>query len=82
MVRKWSLILALVLGMASMGAHALGLGATALSLVPPVVERTPELRALFSIPAENEVVASMVLGYPKYRFKRRIRRELAAVHWV
>jgi ferredoxin len=73
-------LIALTYGL--LAAHALGLGATALSLVPPVVERTPELRALLSIPPENEVVASMVAGYPKHRFKRGIRRELAAVHWV
>lgn len=73
-------LIALTYGL--LAAHALGLGATALSLVTPVVERTPELRALFSIPPENEVVACMVLGYPKHRFKRGIRRELAAVHWV
>jgi ferredoxin len=63
-------------------AHALGLGATALSLVPPVVERSPELRAMFEIPAENRVLASMVVGYAKVRFGRGIRRELAGVHWV
>jgi nitroreductase len=65
-----------------LAAHALGLGATALSLVPPVVERTPELRTLFQIPPENEVVASMVVGYPRVRFRRGIRRELADVHWI
>ncbi len=65
-----------------LAAHALGLGATALSLVPPVVERTPELRTLFQIPPENEVVASMVVGYAQVRFRRGIRRELAKVHWI
>jgi nitroreductase/Pyruvate/2-oxoacid:ferredoxin oxidoreductase delta subunit len=65
-----------------LAAHALGLGATAIGLVSGAVERSPELRKLFQIPAQNEVVASMILGYPKVRFKRGIRRELAGVHWV
>jgi len=65
-----------------LAAHALGLGATAVSLVSGTVERSPELRQLFQIPEHNEVVASMILGYPKVRFKRGIRRELAGVHWV
>ena len=65
-----------------LAAHALGLGATAISLVSGAVERSPELRQLFQIPAHNEVVASMILGYPKVRFRRGIRRELAGVHWV
>jgi hypothetical protein len=27
-------------------------------------------------------VISMILGYPKVRFRRGIRRELAGVHWI
>jgi ferredoxin len=73
-------LIALTYGL--LAAHALGLGATALSLVPPVVERSPELRAMFEIPAENSVLASMVVGYAKVRFRRGIRRELAGVHWI
>jgi nitroreductase/Pyruvate/2-oxoacid:ferredoxin oxidoreductase delta subunit len=65
-----------------LAAHALGLGATAIGLVSGAVERSPRLRQLFQIPAQNEVMTSMILGYPKVRFKRGIRRELAGVHWV
>ena len=65
-----------------LAAHAVGLGACAIGLVPPVVERSAELRSLFHIPEGNEVHACMVLGYPKYKFRRGIRRELAGVHWV
>lgn len=65
-----------------LAAHALGLGATAISLVPPVVERSRELRGIFEIPPENEVLASMVVGYPRYRFSRGIRRKLANVSWI
>jgi nitroreductase len=73
-------LIALTYGL--LAAHALGLGATALSLVPPVVDRVPELRNLFQIPPENRVLASMIVGYPQIRFQRGIRRELAGVHWV
>ena len=73
-------LIALTYGL--LAAHALGLGATALSLVPPIVQRSPELRAMFQIPPENHVLASMVVGYAKVRFKRGIRRELAGVHWI
>jgi nitroreductase len=73
-------LIALTYGLLS--AHALGLGATAIGLVPPVIERSPELRGLFQIPAENEVLASMIVGYPKHRFKRGIRRELPGVKWI
>lgn len=65
-----------------LAAHAMGLGATAISLLPPAIEKTPELRVMFQIPQENEVVASMVVGYPQYHFKRGIRREMAGVNWI
>jgi nitroreductase len=65
-----------------LAAHALGLGATAISLVPPAVERIPELRNLFQIPKDNEVLGSMIVGYPRRRFKRGIRRQLANVSWI
>ncbi|MBW2017754.1 MAG: nitroreductase family protein [Deltaproteobacteria bacterium] len=65
-----------------LAAHALGLGATAVSLVPPAVERIPELRNLFKIPDENEVLGSFITGYLRHRFKRGIRRQLGGVTWV
>ncbi len=65
-----------------LAAHALGLGATAIGLLPPVVERSSELRKLFKIPPENAVLAAMIVGYPKLRFRKGIRRELAGVNWM
>ena len=62
--------------------YALGLGATAIGLIPPVVERSPELRAMFEIPPDDEVLASMIVSYPKHRMRRGIRRELAGVQWL
>ncbi len=63
-------------------AHALGLGASGISLVPPIVEKSPELRDLFHIPPDHEVCSCMVLGYPKLKVKRGIRREMAGVNWL
>jgi nitroreductase len=73
-------LIALTYGL--LAAHALGLGATAIGLVPPAIERWPALKTFFQIPEKNEVVAAMILGFPKYRFKRGIRRELAGVNWL
>jgi nitroreductase/NAD-dependent dihydropyrimidine dehydrogenase PreA subunit len=63
-------------------AHALGLGASGISLVPPIVEKSAELRELFQIPPDHEVCSCMVLGYPKLKVKRGIRREMAGVDWL
>jgi nitroreductase/NAD-dependent dihydropyrimidine dehydrogenase PreA subunit len=65
-----------------LAAHALGLGAAAIGLIPAAVERNRDLRKLFQIPGENEVLASMIVGYPKVSFQRGIKRELARVSWI
>lgn len=57
-------------------------GTCALSLIPPAVNKWGPLKKLFKIPETNEVLAAMVVGYPKYRFQRGIKRELAGVTWL
>jgi len=57
-------------------AHELGLGATATDFIPPAVEHSPALRRIFSIPKENVVVSSMILGYPRYRHLQGITCDL------
>lgn len=64
-----------------LAAHALGLGGTAIDLIPPAIEKSPELKKLFSIPDNNVAVAALILGYPKYRYQRGIKRELRSVTW-
>jgi ferredoxin len=65
-----------------LAAHALGLGGSAMDIIPPPIERNKELRKMFLIPDTNKVVASMILGYPKYRYERAIKRELKSVKWI
>ena len=65
-----------------LAAHALGLGASAMDLIPPAVEKSRELRAFFKIPENHEMVGSMIVGYPLYKFQRGIRRELKSVTWI
>lgn len=72
----------IALGYALLKAHSLGIGASAIDLIAPAIERTPYLKNLFQIPEKNEVVASMILGYPKYKYKRAIRRQLKSIRWI
>jgi nitroreductase/NAD-dependent dihydropyrimidine dehydrogenase PreA subunit len=65
-----------------LAAHALGLGASMIDLIAPAIEREKKLRKLFSIPEGNEVVATMILGYPKYKYQRGIKRQLKSVGWI
>jgi NAD-dependent dihydropyrimidine dehydrogenase PreA subunit/nitroreductase len=72
----------IALAYALLKAHTLGIGASAIDLIPPAIERTPYLKNLFQIPEENEVIASIILGYPKNKYKRAIRRQLKSVTWI
>ncbi len=63
-------------------AHALGLGTTLVEVVPSAINQVKELKALFQIPQTHEVTMALVLGYPKYRYKRSISRPLQNVNWV
>jgi len=67
---------------ALLAAHALGLGATMIDLVPPAVNRSAEARAAFRIPEGHLVHTAVIVGFPRYRFRHGIRRELPAVRWV
>jgi len=52
-----------------LAAHALGLGGSAMDIIPPTIERNRELRKMFLIPEKNRVIASMIVGYPKYKYR-------------
>ncbi len=65
-----------------LAAHALGLGGSAMTLIAQAIENSPALRKLFSIPDSNAVVGTIILGYPKYRYQRGIRRNLKSITWI
>jgi hypothetical protein len=37
---------------------------------------------MLHLPADHEVVAGMIVGYPRVRYHRGIRRPLAGITWV
>ncbi len=65
-----------------LAALSLGLGSTIIGLVPPVVDRSKGLRERYGIPKPNRVLTSLILGYPKYKYQKSIRRELAGVRVI
>jgi ferredoxin len=65
-----------------LAAHAGGLGGSAMTIIYPMIDRNKKLRQLFAIPESNEVVGSIIIGYPKYSFKRGIRRPLKKITWL
>ncbi len=65
-----------------MAAQSLGLGATIIGLVPPAINKVKSVREKFGIPAGHEAVISVIVGYPKYKYKRTIKREQYQVKWI
>lgn len=67
---------------AMLAAQALGLGSTIIGLVPPAINKSKELRKIFAIPDDHESVVSIILGYPKYKYRRGIKRQLKKINWL
>jgi nitroreductase len=71
----------LVCAHAMLAAHALGLGATILGMMPPIVDQSKDLRRRYGIPPDNKVLTSLILGHPKFRYRKSVKRELASVRF-
>ena len=65
-----------------LAAHSLGLGATMVEIVPAAINEVPKVREIFKIPEKHEAVMSVVIGYPKYKYKRAIRRKNENIEWI
>jgi hypothetical protein len=53
-----------------------------IGLVPAAINRVKEVREIFQIPEKNEAIISVILGYPKYKYKRTIRRKSHQIKWL
>ena len=65
-----------------LAAHSLGLGATMIGIVPVAINKVTEVREIFQIPKENEAIMSVIIGYPKYKYKRTIKRRNQKIEWI
>jgi len=62
--------------------HALGLGGSIMDIIPPAIEKSPELRKMLGIHADDKVVTSLIIGYPRVKYSKGIKRELKEVRWI
>jgi NAD-dependent dihydropyrimidine dehydrogenase PreA subunit/nitroreductase len=73
----------LVATYAMLAAHAAGLGATMLSIVPPALNNIAKgLRNSYGIPPDNTVVVALILGHAKFKYRRAIKRPLKGVRYL
>lgn len=63
-------------------AHAMGLGGTVMDIIPPAINKKKELREIFGVPDDHEVITSVILGFPKYDYHKGIIRRLKSVRWI
>jgi len=71
----------LVCSYAMLAAQSLGLGTTILGIAPPIIDRSKILRKRYNLPKDNKVVTSLILGHPKYKYRKSIHRNLAGVRY-
>jgi len=67
---------------AMLTAQSLGLGATLVGIVPSAINKVKEIREGFKIPESHEAVMSVIIGYPKIKYKRAIRRKLEHIQFL
>lgn len=65
-----------------LAAHAIGLGATMVECIITPLNRNKKLKQIFQIPDNNEAIMSVIIGHPKYQYKRVIKRSKHKVHRV
>lgn len=65
-----------------LAAHSLGLGGSIMDLIPAAIEKDKNLRKLFHVPEDHQVVTSLIIGYPKYKYQRGVKRSLKSVEWL
>ena len=64
-----------------LAAQSLGLGSTIIGMIPPIIDQSKDLRKRFEIPKDNKIITSLILGHPKYKYKKSIRREFPSVRF-
>jgi nitroreductase len=65
-----------------LASHSIGLGGSIMDIIPPAINKKNELRELFKIPENNQVIASLIIGFPKYKYQRGIKRNLKSIAWL
>jgi nitroreductase len=63
-------------------AEVIGIGTCFNDIIPPACNRVPGIRALIDLPEDREVSASVILGHPKYTFRKAPPRKLSDVKYI
>ena len=53
-----------------------------IGIVPAAINKVSKVKEIFKIPDENDAVMSLIIGYPKYKYKRAIKRKNKNIEWI
>ena len=63
-------------------AQVLGVGTCRNDLIPPICNRSHQIRELIGLPNDREVYSGLTLGYSKYKYIRTVPRQVAEVRYL
>jgi nitroreductase/NAD-dependent dihydropyrimidine dehydrogenase PreA subunit len=63
-------------------AQALGVGTCFNDLIPPVCNRSRELRNYLGLPEDREVYSSLTMGFPRFKFQKMPPRRCADIRYI
>jgi nitroreductase len=63
-------------------AHALGLGTCLIGFMVITLRIGSKMRKKLGVPQDRRVYASLVMGYPAYRFANTVSRKMPEVQWL
>ncbi len=62
--------------------HSMGLGCSMNGIIPAAINKDKEIKQLFNIPEQHEAIISIMFGYPKYKYKKSIKRKAKKTNWL
>jgi nitroreductase/NAD-dependent dihydropyrimidine dehydrogenase PreA subunit len=72
----------IALSHAMMMANSLGLGATWIGYLVGMAKFDPTLKKKFGVPAKNALNSAIIVGWPKYKYKKIVPRQTVGVKWI
>lgn len=66
----------------NIAAEARGLGCTWIGYLVAAAKLDPKLKKVFGVPRSRTLNAAMILGWPKYKYKRIVPRKTVPVKWI
>lgn len=62
--------------------HSLDLGGAMNGIIPAAINKNKEIKQMFNIPEQHEAIISIMFGYPKYKYKKTVKREAKKTNWI